>query len=52
MSRLPYGMTFLLAATMAIAVVQLEVTSSVGATQFQPARFEPARAAERRQPVE
>jgi hypothetical protein len=29
-------MTFLLAATMAIAVVQLEVTSSVGATQFQP----------------
>ena len=35
MSRLPYGMTFLLAATMAIAVVQLEVTSSVGATQFQ-----------------
>lgn len=36
MSRLPYGMTLILAATMAITVVQLEVTSSVGATQFQP----------------
>ncbi len=35
MSRLPYGMTFILAATMAVAVVQLEVTSSAGATRFQ-----------------
>jgi hypothetical protein len=35
MSRLPYGTTLILAATMAIAVVQLEVTSSAGATRFQ-----------------
>ena len=35
MSRLPYGMTFILAATMAVAVVQLELTSSAGATRFQ-----------------
>lgn len=32
MSRLPYGMTLLLAATMAVCVVQLEVTSSAVAT--------------------